>query len=142
MPIATSSQTIGPYWHLLEEKEWADLTRFGADGPKMRLIGSLTEGDGLPVTDACIELWQTDPPADETFTGFGRCATDADGNYHFVTVKPGPVSGRGLLLAASFLSLSDLPVGIAIGVYTLIVLLRPFAAAEPTSDREIRRDIS
>lgn len=34
-----------------------------------------------------------------------------------------PGSGRTLLLVASFLSLSDLPVGIAISVYTLIVLL-------------------
>ena len=31
MPIATASQTIGPYWHLLDEKNWADLTRFGVD---------------------------------------------------------------------------------------------------------------
>src|SRR5262249_29078997 len=36
-----------------------------------------------------------------------------------------PASRRGLLLAASFLSLPDLPLGIGIGVYTLIVLLRP-----------------
>ena len=35
-----------------------------------------------------------------------------------------PASGRALLLAASFLSLSDLPFGIAISVYTLVVLLR------------------
>jgi uncharacterized membrane protein len=34
-----------------------------------------------------------------------------------------PIGGRGLLVAASLLSLSDLPVGIAIGVYTLIELL-------------------
>ena len=27
---ATASQTIGPYWHLIEDKSWADLTRFGA----------------------------------------------------------------------------------------------------------------
>ena len=32
MPIATASQTIGPYWHLLEDPSWADLTRFGATG--------------------------------------------------------------------------------------------------------------
>jgi len=43
--------------------------------------------------------------------------------------------GRGLLVAASLLSLSDLPVGIAIGVYTLIELLR----GRP---REIRQGIS
>ena len=57
----------------------------------------------------------------------------------------GPASGRGLLLAASFLSLSDLPVGIAISAYTLIVLLRG-PAAVPASQQQnapaIRRDIS
>lgn len=46
-----------------------------------------------------------------------------------------PASGRGLLLAASFLSLSDLPVGIAISVYTLIVLLRGTAVAPVTQSR-------
>jgi len=46
-------------------------------------------------------------------------------------------SGRSLLLIASFLSLSDLPFGIAISTYTLIVLLRG-----PTSTPVLRRDIS
>ena len=95
MPIATASQTIGPYWHLLDEKNWADLTRFGVVGEKIRLIGSVADGDGLPITDACVELWQADPPAADNFVGFGRCATDDKGNFHFTTIKPGPVPGRG-----------------------------------------------
>jgi hypothetical protein len=41
-----------------------------------------------------------------------------------LAVMRSPQGGRGLLVAASLLSLSDLPVGIAIGVYTLIELLR------------------
>lgn len=56
-----------------------------------------------------------------------------------------PNGGKGLLFAASFLSLSDLPVGIAIGVYTLIALLRRPATAEMVQDREgrsVRQDIS
>ena len=56
-----------------------------------------------------------------------------------------PQRGRGLLIAASFLSLSDLPVGIAIGVYTLIVLLPGAALAEQPAAREarqVRADIS
>jgi protocatechuate 3,4-dioxygenase alpha subunit len=95
MPIATASQTIGPYWHLIEEKEWTDLTRFGVDGEKIRLIGMITDGDGEPVSDACVELWQADPPGADNFLGWGRCGSDAEGNFHFVTVKPGPVPGRG-----------------------------------------------
>ena len=32
MSVATAAQTIGPYWHLIEHAEMADLTRFGAAG--------------------------------------------------------------------------------------------------------------
>ncbi len=43
-------------------------------------------------------------------------------------------SGRGLLVAASFLSLSEMPLGIALGVYSLILLLH----ARPTENSSIR----
>jgi hypothetical protein len=46
--------------------------------------------------------------------------------------------GRGLLFAASFLSLSDLPVGVAISVYTLIALLCGSTSAEIVQDRNVR----
>ncbi|WP_158745533.1 protocatechuate 3,4-dioxygenase subunit alpha [Acidisphaera sp. L21] len=93
MTAATASQTIGPYWHLLEDKSWANLTRFGAEGERIALIGTITDGDGLPVGDACVELWQPSPAASPTWDGFGRAATDVGGNYCFVTLKPGPVGG-------------------------------------------------
>jgi protocatechuate 3,4-dioxygenase alpha subunit len=100
MTAVTSSQTIGPFWHLIEQPEWADLTRFGATGIRITLSGSITDGDGNPVTDAAVELWQADPPADEYFPGFGRCRTNGEGNFSFTTLKPGPVSGRGNSLQA------------------------------------------
>lgn len=53
----------------------------------------------------------------------------------------GPAAGRGLLLAASFLSLSDLPVGIAIGAYTLIILLR-VPVTQQQGQPAIRQDVS
>lgn len=56
-----------------------------------------------------------------------------------------PSGVRSLLVTASFLSLSDLPVGIAISVYTLVVLLHAPARAEPIEAREarqVRADIS
>jgi protocatechuate 3,4-dioxygenase, alpha subunit len=95
MPSATAGQTIGPFWHLIEHPEWADLTRFGAAGTQIALTGSVVDGDGSPVTDAAVELWQADPPADDRFPGFGRCRTDERGEFRFTTVKPGPVPGRG-----------------------------------------------
>jgi protocatechuate 3,4-dioxygenase alpha subunit len=95
MPIATASQTIGPYWHLIEEADWADLTRFGATGDKIILTGTITDGAGALVTDAAIEIWQSDPPASDTFTGYGRSRTDATGTFRLTTIKPGPVAGLG-----------------------------------------------
>jgi protocatechuate 3,4-dioxygenase, alpha subunit len=95
MPSATGSQTIGPFWHLIEHPEWADLTRFGAAGPQLTLTGSVLDGDGNPVSDAAVELWQSDPPADEHFPAFGRARTNEAGRFHFKTLKPGPVPGRG-----------------------------------------------
>jgi protocatechuate 3,4-dioxygenase alpha subunit len=93
MTAATASQTIGPYWHLLEDPSWADLTRFGAEGEKIALIGTITDGEGLPVSDACVELWQPSPAASPVWDGFGRAATDIEGNFRFTTIKPGPVAG-------------------------------------------------
>jgi protocatechuate 3,4-dioxygenase alpha subunit len=91
MPIATAFQTIGPYWSLIDHPEMADLTRFGAGGDVMVLTGRITDGDGAPVTDGSIELWQASPPADDRFPGWGRSRTDHDGRFRFTTLRPGPL---------------------------------------------------
>jgi protocatechuate 3,4-dioxygenase alpha subunit len=71
----------------------------------IRIVGTVTDGLGEPVPDALIETWQADPsgryphpeegrtdlPLEEGFEGFGRCGTDAEGRFWFVTVKPGMV---------------------------------------------------
>ena len=95
MLVATASQTIGPYWHLIEDVTWADLTRFGAKGNRIVLTGTVTDGAGTPVTDAAIEIWQTSPAASDIFPAFGRCRTDGTGSFRFTTLKPGPVAGPG-----------------------------------------------
>ena len=106
MASATASQTIGPFWHLLDEAGSGDLTRFGATGERITLGGVIRDGDGAPVSDACVEIWQSDPPASESFLGFGRCATDAEGSFRFTTLKPGPVPGRGNALQAPHLAIA------------------------------------
>jgi protocatechuate 3,4-dioxygenase alpha subunit len=78
MASATASQTIGPYWHLLEDPSWADLTRFGALGEDHADRGGV-DGDGKPCSDACVEIWQSDPPVSDSFPGFGRSNTDSQG---------------------------------------------------------------
>jgi protocatechuate 3,4-dioxygenase alpha subunit len=105
MRIVTASQTIGPFWHLLGEPEHADLTRFGATGSQLVLTGRVIDGDGTAVSDACVEIWQATPASSPQFPGWGRSATDAHGEYRFVTLAPDPgapclavaVLARGLL---------------------------------------------
>ncbi|MGH7067244.1 MAG: protocatechuate 3,4-dioxygenase subunit alpha [Acetobacteraceae bacterium] len=106
MPFATAQQTIGPYWHVLEDPDAADLTRFGVAGAAIVLRGRILDGAAEPVTDACVELWQADPQASADFQGFGRCATDSAGGFRFRTVMPGPIRGRGNRTEAPHLALA------------------------------------
>jgi protocatechuate 3,4-dioxygenase alpha subunit len=106
MAVATASQTIGPYWHLIEDAAWSDLTRFDAKGDKIVLTGTVFDGAGSTVTDAAIEIWQSSPAASEAFPGFGRCRTDASGSFRFTTLKPGPVPGLGNVQQAPHVAIS------------------------------------
>ncbi len=102
----TPSQTIGPFFHLcLTVDETAGrLAGPGAEGERVTLICRVLDGDGIPVDDAMIELWQADASGtynhpddpryadhDPAFRGFGRLATNRDGVCVFETVKPGRV---------------------------------------------------
>jgi protocatechuate 3,4-dioxygenase alpha subunit len=54
-----------------------------------RISGSLLDGRGAPVPDGLVETWQIGPrSAPQAFTGFGRCATDAEGRFAITTCKP------------------------------------------------------
>jgi protocatechuate 3,4-dioxygenase alpha subunit len=120
MPAATASQTIGPYWHLIEHPEWADLTRFGAVGERITVSGRITDGAGAPVGDAAVEIWQASPAATAQFPGHGRAATDAEGRFRFVTLKPGPVPGRGNQTQAPHLAVTLFARGLMTGLRTRI----------------------
>ena len=131
MPSATSGQTIGPFWHLIEHPEWADLTRFGAAGDRITLTGSVLDGDGNPVTDAAVELWQADPPADGSFPGFGRSRTDERGKFRFTTLRPGPLPGRGNAQQAPHFAITILARGLLKGLMT-----RAYFAGEPLNETD------
>lgn len=118
MVAATASQTIGPYWHMIDHPEWADLTRFGAPGERVRVSGRITDGAGAPVGDACVEIWQASPATDERFPGWGRSATDPDGVFRFTTLRPGPVPGLGNALQAPHLAITVLARGLMTGLRT------------------------
>ena len=131
MASATGSQTIGPFWHLIEHPEWADLTRFGAAGTRVTLSGSVIDGDGNPVTDAAVELWQADPPADDHFPAFGRSRTDEQGGFRFITLKPGPVPGCGNAQQAPHLAITLHARGLLKGLVT-----RSYFAGEPLNETD------
>lgn len=108
----TSSQTIGPYLHIgmtwLVEENFAPE---GVAGERISISGRMIDGDGAPVTDAMLEIWQANAqgkyahpedtrelPIDERFTGFGRVYTDENGRFRFNTIRPGrvPAADGGL----------------------------------------------
>jgi protocatechuate 3,4-dioxygenase, beta subunit len=82
-----------------------DLTRQHEGEPQGQRIvvhGRVLDGDGRPVRQALVEVWQANAagryvhkvdqhpaPLDPNFTGAGRCLTDDEGRYRFITVKPG-----------------------------------------------------
>jgi protocatechuate 3,4-dioxygenase beta subunit len=87
-----------------------DLTRQHRGEPQGQRIvvtGRVLDGDGRPVPHTLVEVWQANAagryahevdrhpaPLDPNFRGVGRCLTDADGGYRFVTVKPGAYPWR------------------------------------------------
>jgi protocatechuate 3,4-dioxygenase, alpha subunit len=143
MLIATPHQTIGPYWHLIEDPAWFDLTRFGIDGEKINLIGAVYDGAGDPVTDAAIEIWQTSPAPSSIFQGFGRCRTDATGFFRFITIKPGPIAGLGNALQAPHVAVSIFARGLLRGLTTRLYFRgEPLNTIDPilsSIETEVRR---
>jgi protocatechuate 3,4-dioxygenase, alpha subunit len=100
----TPSQTVGPFFSFgLVWEDGPFVVPEGTPGA-IRISGTVFDGAGLPVPDAVVETWQADPdgrfdhPDDprgpvrwKDFRGFGRSATDPDGRYSVLTVKPGPL---------------------------------------------------
>ena len=131
MPVATAFQTIGPFWHLMDDAALADLTRFGATGEFVTLTGRITDGDGEVVHDACVELWQASPDVSEIFPAWGRCASNSAGEFHFTTLKPGPVPGLGNSQQAPHFAITILARGILTRLCT-----RAYFAGDPRNDAD------
>ena len=105
----TSSQTVGPYLHIgLTWLVTDNLVGPGVSGEKITIEGRVLDGDGEPVSDALVEIWQAnahgkyahpddpqDKPLEPGFKGFGRVPTDDQGRFRFTTIKPGRVAAPG-----------------------------------------------
>ena len=96
----------GPaYGRVAVKPEDSDLTRQHRGEPlgeRIIITGRVLDAHGRPVRGTLVEVWQAnaagryadpaddhDAPLDPNFTGAGRCLTNDDGRYRFVTVKPG-----------------------------------------------------
>lgn len=122
MSEITPSQTVGPFfaygltpkgrnkWDPNGTYSWKEtagdnLITPDATGQKIHIEGCISDGDGAPINDAMLEIWQADsqgrylhargqaPRPNAKFTGFGRSATDRQGLFGFDTIKPGAVMG-------------------------------------------------
>jgi protocatechuate 3,4-dioxygenase alpha subunit len=159
--IPTPSQTVGPFFHLgLVRAEWSDLTADNPVGERIGIEGRVLDGDGAPVPDALIEVWQAnaagrynhpddsreDKPLDQHFRGFGRVATDASGRSRLVTIKPGSVPGHGNALQAPHINVVLFARGLLRHLYTRIYFAEEAANdADPLlssiSDAAARRSL-
>jgi protocatechuate 3,4-dioxygenase, alpha subunit len=122
--MPTPSQTVGPYLHfgLTDTRSISRMAGDGVKGERVWLMFRVLDGDGMPVPDAMIELWQADSegnyshPDSSTdaaaFSGFGRLATAEDGTCTFETIHPGCVPGPGESIQAPHINVSVLGRGI------------------------------
>ena len=113
----TPSQTVGPFFSFgLAPEQYGYAFRSIAGsvliddstpGARIRIVGRVYDGEGQPLSDALIEIWQADAegryahPADPrssnaAFKGFGRTGTGTDPESRFIfdTVMPGAVAGQ------------------------------------------------
>jgi protocatechuate 3,4-dioxygenase alpha subunit len=139
----TPSQTVGPFFAYgltpTGRYEWNDaftnnLVTSDATGERIRIEGQVFDGDGKPVPDCMLEIWQADAqgrfvdPKDSRalpntkFRGFGRCGTGANGEYAFDTIKPGSVPGPGGKPQAPHILVAIFARGMLLHNYTRIYL--------------------
>ncbi len=86
--MRTPSQTVGPFFAIglcrRRENELAD----PGEPAAVQLIGTLFDGQGAPIDDGVIEIW------DAAGRRWGRSGTDGEGRFRFVVTKPEPVAGH------------------------------------------------
>jgi protocatechuate 3,4-dioxygenase alpha subunit len=100
---ATTSQTVGPFFSIgLCRSIKENLAAPDVSGERVTIEGHVLDGDGKPVPDAILEIWQAnsygkyahpeddqDKPVETNFTGYGRIPTNDEGKFRFTTIKPG-----------------------------------------------------
>lgn len=132
------AQTIGPFYGFALPYEGDNLLVPVGHPGAVRLHGRVLDGNGAPVPDALVELWQPDAEGQVvraegslrrdgvTFTGWGRAATDPGGHYWFSTLSPGGLDG-----AAPFFALTVFARGLLDRLLTRAYLPGPATGSDP-----------
>ncbi|MEO0382543.1 MAG: protocatechuate 3,4-dioxygenase subunit alpha [Pseudomonadota bacterium] len=134
----TASQTAGPYVHIglapgdagfdiYRQEIGRNIVGANPKGTAITVTGLVTDGNGDPVKDVLIEVWQADADGlypskggtQEGFRGWGRVVPDFEsGEFSFNTIKPGPVLDDMVLTMAPHLNLWLVARGINVGLNT------------------------
>lgn len=139
--VCTPGQTAGPFLGLGLPYPGDSALVDERHPHAVRLHGTVYDGAGDAIPDALVELWQPDGAGrvvrqpgslsrghqDSTFTGWGRCATDAAGRYGFTTVPPGSAGAGG----PPFFALALFARGLLDGLFTRAYLPGGEAGADP-----------
>lgn len=141
----TPSQTIGPFFKPSLVKSGDEtLARRESRGERIVIVGRILDGDGAPVDDAMVEIWQANADGrydhlddaqekliDPQFHGFGRASTDRHGGFRFDTIKPGRVPGVSAVLQAPHINVSLFARGLLKRLVTRI-----YFPDEPSNDAD------
>ncbi len=106
--VPTPSQTVGPFFAIeltTVEHCVKCVASPQAQGKRVWITFRVLDGDGVPVDDAMLEIWQADSNGkynhpddvqpkklDPGWIGFGRIATGEDGCCLLETIRPGNVA--------------------------------------------------
>ena len=128
----TPSQTVGPFYAIgLTRKPMNVMVTETTQGQRIRVEGQVLDGDGKPIPDVMVEIWQAnsygrynhpddkqEKPLDATFIGWGRSGTDENCLYGFETIKPGPVPGADDSIQAPHINVVIFARGMLVHAYT------------------------
>jgi protocatechuate 3,4-dioxygenase, alpha subunit len=130
----TPSQTVGPFYSIgLTDRAMNTLVGESTQGERIRIEGQIIDGDGKPVPDAMIEIWQAnaagrynhpddkqEKPLAQSFTGWGRSGSEPSGSYFFETIKPGPVPASDESVQAPHINVIVFARGMLVHAFTRI----------------------
>lgn len=142
---ATTWQTVGPFFHVgMQYLDASDFAPSGTAGERVAIEGQVLDGNGRPVPDAVIEIWQADAGGEYAgatntpahigssgFTGFGRISTDEEGRFHFTTIRPGRVQGPDGTMQSAHLAVRVMTRGLLNGLVTRLYFPSENLASDP-----------